>query len=390
MNEIKITRLELYDLVWTKPISKIAHELNINAAEIVKACTELEVPRPKSGHWTKIECGKTVSREPLPKLINPPKNDLVLVSSAPSKIKHKKTKKKNTKKVQQTPNPAQMSKDVQPTGASSSEYSKETKSNQGYFKNASKGDRGILIPNAKKAFDLRVTKESVTRALTLMDSLIKAFKAQDWKLEIKDQRKGGMTVIVKDEEIEFYLIERTSRKEHILTKEELRDKKLRGYYWGPKYDYSPTGELSLIIEKPGWLAERSTWKDGKRQKLEDLLNDFCTHISILADNIKKKRAEEQERDRLQQIASHNKYLVSQLREQESKRRKEIELEAKNWEQAESLRKYVKILELNSTEDIETTEKIMWIKNYADLLDPTKNGTPSVIELTEKYFRFSKW
>ena len=55
-----ITRRELYDLVWSKSISKISKETNIRESVIRGICQTYKIPLPINGYWSKIQFGKEV------------------------------------------------------------------------------------------------------------------------------------------------------------------------------------------------------------------------------------------------------------------------------------------------------------------------------------------
>ena len=55
-----ITRRELYDLVWSKSISKISKETNIKESVIRGICQTYKIPLPINGYWSKIQFGKEV------------------------------------------------------------------------------------------------------------------------------------------------------------------------------------------------------------------------------------------------------------------------------------------------------------------------------------------
>lgn len=64
---IKISRQELYDLVWSKPMTTLAKEYNISDNGLRKICKKLNIPLPELGHWQKIQYGKKVKIIPLAK-----------------------------------------------------------------------------------------------------------------------------------------------------------------------------------------------------------------------------------------------------------------------------------------------------------------------------------
>lgn len=62
----KITREELYDLVWSTPGSKLAADFGVSDVAIAKRCQKLGVPRPSRGYWARIAAGHHPERPPLP------------------------------------------------------------------------------------------------------------------------------------------------------------------------------------------------------------------------------------------------------------------------------------------------------------------------------------
>lgn len=61
-----ITREELYELVWSKPMIKVAEKFEVSGSYLARVCTELRVPRPERGYWAKLAVGKAPQRPALP------------------------------------------------------------------------------------------------------------------------------------------------------------------------------------------------------------------------------------------------------------------------------------------------------------------------------------
>ena len=66
--DIVISREELYRLVWSKPVVKIAKEFGISDVAVAKICKKLKIPKPGLGYWAKKQHGKRTRQKPLPKL----------------------------------------------------------------------------------------------------------------------------------------------------------------------------------------------------------------------------------------------------------------------------------------------------------------------------------
>jgi hypothetical protein len=62
----RITRDELYGMVWRTPMSRLAEEFGITGNGLAKICDRLEVPYPPRGYWAKKQAGKPVVAFRLP------------------------------------------------------------------------------------------------------------------------------------------------------------------------------------------------------------------------------------------------------------------------------------------------------------------------------------
>jgi hypothetical protein len=63
---MEVSRKDLYDRVWTKPLVKLAKELGLSDVGLAKVCRRHGVPTPPAGHWAKLTHGKDSPRLPLP------------------------------------------------------------------------------------------------------------------------------------------------------------------------------------------------------------------------------------------------------------------------------------------------------------------------------------
>lgn len=64
--EHRFTRQELYDRVWSKPMSHLVTELGTTMAILSTLLRRADIPSPSSGHWMRKEFGKPTEQPPLP------------------------------------------------------------------------------------------------------------------------------------------------------------------------------------------------------------------------------------------------------------------------------------------------------------------------------------
>jgi hypothetical protein len=68
MEILNLTREELFDLVWSTPMSKLAKRFSISDVALAKTCKKLNVPTPARGYWAQIAAGAKPTRPQLPKV----------------------------------------------------------------------------------------------------------------------------------------------------------------------------------------------------------------------------------------------------------------------------------------------------------------------------------
>jgi hypothetical protein len=61
-----VSRDELYRLVWSEPMIRIAKRFDVSGSYLARICTLLNVPRPERGYWAKEAVGKAPAHTPLP------------------------------------------------------------------------------------------------------------------------------------------------------------------------------------------------------------------------------------------------------------------------------------------------------------------------------------
>lgn len=62
----KLTRQELYELIWSTPATKLSEQFGISDVAISKHCKKQNIPRPGRGYWAKVEAGQKPRKRALP------------------------------------------------------------------------------------------------------------------------------------------------------------------------------------------------------------------------------------------------------------------------------------------------------------------------------------
>lgn len=56
----KLDRRELFDMVWSTPIQKLAKELGLSDRGLAKICARHRIPNPPRGYWARLAAGQHV------------------------------------------------------------------------------------------------------------------------------------------------------------------------------------------------------------------------------------------------------------------------------------------------------------------------------------------
>lgn len=75
----QLSREELYNLVWLKPVSKILQDYPISQTTFRSVCKEHNIPLPKNGYWSKLKYNVPVEIIELP---NPSNNYVISIGDS--------------------------------------------------------------------------------------------------------------------------------------------------------------------------------------------------------------------------------------------------------------------------------------------------------------------
>lgn len=167
-----VTREELYALVWSEPMLKVAERFDVSSSYMARVCTSLNVPRPERGYWAKLAVGKN---SPIPPLPDARPGDELVWSRDGQPVKVYR------------PAPRPPSVPVERPPASSISKSRrhpliyEAKA---HFEagRVSRSGGNYLKPHKKLLVDLAVSKTGLDRALLFANRLFLAFEQHGYRV----------------------------------------------------------------------------------------------------------------------------------------------------------------------------------------------------------------
>jgi hypothetical protein len=374
----RLSRKELYELVWSEPMKIVAPRFGISDVALKKACARAEIPTPGLGHWAKKAARKSTSRVALAE--RPPgMDDEVLVgkgtgywhsgwseeellAALPPPPEFEEPIERVRERVAKTVGKLTVPREVRLWHPAIDKLLKEDEHRR-------ERQRASSYPSSWDAplFDTPIER----RRLRVLNSLALATGMMNGKLAISDRE--GRSI-----HFSFY------QRQVGIRLDRLRRAKRRGHAASsPEADEA---KLSLsILESPHSENERIAWQDDEQGKVETRITEIAIQIILAAEMQyregvirsyewrvqRKAELEEEERERKRQAERAERERLKRL---EQARIDRLLKSAAAFEQAGAIRKYVEAIRATQTDNAacpgEQLERwSQWALAEAERIDP---------------------
>jgi hypothetical protein len=288
-----LSRRQLYDLVWSKPILSLAKEYGFSDVGFSKICRRHNIPLPPRGYWAKISAGLQVAKPALP---NPHREGPVYIPPRKSitdedtleKNKVLALEKSEVEKIGVVSIPAQITFPHKITQNTQQHFKKiikkieqAQKSNslpRDYYSVINSIYRGRVQCKQAGCFNVAVSEGVVERALIFLDTLVKELEKYGFKIQsAKSKETQGPVSAVKDNEVITFLISE-GYKYQVVEDSKKRTELDRLLY--PDKKPVATGKLTFSVYAPETHLGRN-WTDGKRLielELPAIINEFVNLV----------------------------------------------------------------------------------------------------------------
>lgn len=364
------SRQEFFDLVWSKPLRKLSEELGISDVALGKICRRYQIPRPGRGYWAKLAAGKPPKQPPLPKAL-PSVPDAIEFGGHENSTLTARGVPRELAVIEAF---ERMLENRILVPEQISGYHRLVRRSRKLLKERAHPRSTSRRPvESEGAFQVVTSAQLEQRAWRIADSLVRAFEAREWPVSLDE--KEGCVVSLFGETMAISIKEKTIRTEHQPSREERERKEKYDCDWYPRYDYEPSGHLTLGADNDGYRST-ATVSDTARIRVEERLNEFVIKVARLAwrKHEKALAAAERERQWALEAAERQKWEVAAARER--RRVDSLKHEASLYAEAEAIRRYLAEVERQiktHSSSAELKAWHQWATNIADHLDPTRNG-----------------
>jgi hypothetical protein len=370
-------RDELYNEVWSTPMTTLAKAYGISNVGLASVCRKLAIPVPGRGHWMKKEAGQEVKPLPLPPL----KERVVLWKPVPRPAPPKLSDFATAPELAQVEQLEQVTGEVAlKRGSLSHPLVEQARALLGRCQ----GDAHQILWSPEPCLDLRVSKGSLDRALRVMAGVISVIEDAGFSVSVETRdRKHQTFAKIHGEKIQFGVVEKVDRVEIAAPpKGGLLERVLT--FAGKPVTYEPSGKLSIIAPS-GWGSDRKKWSDGKSHLEEQLCRVVAGLFRLaLADRAENEKRAATERER-QRLAQEHAQLEALIKAEKSRVRA-LGQAASRWSRAAQIRSFISAARDAAIQDGQSVEAgspfgdwIAWAEQQADRVDPLKESPPSIID-----------
>lgn len=300
------TRTELHQLIWSKPLNKLAAELGLSDVGLKKLCKRHDIPTPPQGHWISIHHGKSRPTIPLPP--KPEDNDPQFRIGFAATL----TPKAARADIQALKTDARAKRETAPLLPTrpTSELHPALAATAIKLRTATPDRDGAITARGESLCGLWIGIEHRERIIAFLDALFRDLTARNI-----DISSNGTRMIARrgPDDIEFRIAGKTEERIYRPTEAERAADKERerrfalGFSRDEKRAYPDThvvfnGRYALYVET--WTpGVRKTWSDSKRQSLEAMLHEVAAGLDACLLAHKALREEREARWRRQEEAA---------------------------------------------------------------------------------------
>ena len=373
-----MTREELYELVWSTPVSKLAVQFNLSDRGLTKKCQRHNIPCPPLGYWAKLQNGHKVARTPLPRNTTP-ELETVMFWPKPEPINNVKVpdshlSEEQFEKALTFTIPDQFSRFHPVIVACRKAYKESSKR-----RNLDNYGR-ITFPRKVANPGLKVTPGMFDRACLFLQGLIGLFGAIGWSFV---ERYSSRSDVASpwgfkhgDEILLFEIKEVVTKKLPSERNPQSEVSSGAKRLLGPDFSalsysypsYRSTGKLEFAIEfySPGFQIR---WKDTGSELIEHQLGAITQGFSRAFECSRLRTIENEKRHREyeRQVAERKEQL--RLQKVEEKRREQLFSLAEAYDKVGRLKRLIAALEAQGGEGQQLDEWLSWARHVVGELDP---------------------
>jgi hypothetical protein len=392
--EKTFSRNDLYDEVWTTPLTRLGKKYGLSDNGVRKICRAMNIPLPKAGHWAKVAAGQVIPRTPLPDdakrasvVSRPPEENPFRVPEDDDWLRAKSAEEESAdSRISVDLKPARWHAAIAPLRDKVRAEIKEVAVAERDARRAERTprlaqspdwqgwrwksfvDRGEVLLQTHKRSPMRVTTRTHERALAILNAL--CFEAARRGFVVQLNVPAGRIQLTGHEAvIDVRISEPLAEK--VRVERNSWDNKPRSIPYKV-----PTGKLVLNVgEHWSEVATADTADEPLETKLNQVFIRIYRAVIRQREQTRKRDAREREwkaEEARREAAAARRREEEARKDRERRKRSALIVEAKQWRTAQLIRDYVSQVMLQLAPDDGSESRQLWkswAMQVADQLDP---------------------
>ncbi len=382
-NTVVFTRGQLYEEVWSMPMTALAKKYGLSDVGLRKICKRLNVPLPPQGYHLRSRKSPKPPLPPAPK--GTPLNHTAYHCRPPSHLQDDSGSGNQVPELEFEIDPANKIT-IPPALTNPHPLIKLTAK---LLAKTKPDETGRINSRLKGGINITIYPVSIDRAMLLMDALAKGLATRDYTITIGEDRNATILTI-QEEAFEISLEERCKRVEYQPTEKELRKSERLKHRTYPLYSQISSGNFVIKATAP-----HASWEmiasDREKSRLESNLNKVVVLLTKYAMSVKERRLQREREEREQREREEKRQEMRRLIALEKEQLKQLDAEVANWHRSQKIRQYavaVKQAAIKKHGAIDPGSKLdqwlIWAEQQADRLDPLVESPYSVLDDEAKY------
>lgn len=365
--ETKITRRELYNLVWSTPMTKLAAGYGISDVALRKKCVKHDIPTPGLGYWAKVAAGHRVPRIPFPKK-STARDEISLQPILPTAVHEGETPPPIVEVPTRLTNPHEA---------------------VAFLRDRLEGSRTDKFDRLTGGHDWRhcIRQRNLPRLLRLLQGLFVTLESRGHEIKVvatsPHTSERDVQLVVGGHALNLSFEERLRKKERPLTKQEQDEFKSRSE-WNVRFGQPPPKETKRWVQYPDddlvlrtrghWqYSGPQGWADSKHHKLEEMLGEVILGLEAIARFDLEKEAEARREAEERLTKERARLREGRLKEYWQLLAEDLGKMAATWAKSKHLLEFLTACDGKLPSTPEAEEWLDAAKRYAEKLDPFFNA-----------------
>ncbi|MHB8870443.1 MAG: hypothetical protein ACYC6T_17905 [Thermoleophilia bacterium] len=166
-------RETLYEEVWAEPVKMLAARYGVSDVALGKTCRKMAIPLPGRGYWAKKKAGKAPPQPPLPALPSGIPDVLDVQGATPPR-------------TERTASPETEARMAEEEAKEATIFVSEELTRPHPLVREARRLLGRRKQTTTRCLDISVSRDSLDRALRIMDALLKALVARGLPVEVTE------------------------------------------------------------------------------------------------------------------------------------------------------------------------------------------------------------